>query len=281
VVLYLTITEIASGARDAQLPVAQSLLAKARQVGAMKLDEVFDRIVITNMPDRTDRRRRVTRQLRSVGVELQPGRVEIVPGVRVTDPCGFPSAGYRGCYLCALGILQAAWSAKVSRLLFIEDDLVFTPAMKTCGAAMVEELLTIPWHFAYLGHYVRVPPDARGWRRQEAPLDCGHFLAFNGTILERLVPFLEEVQHRPRGHPEGGRIAPDASYNHFRALNPDVITLVACPSLGTQGSSRSDLHPAWFDRVPLLRGLAHLARGALVQGRRLGFGPGLTRLGGR
>ena len=226
----------------------------------MNLDQIFDKIVITNMPERTDRRTRVIRELRSVGVELAPGRVEIVPGVRVTDPCGFPSAGYRGCYLCTLGILQAATSEKVSRLLFMEDDLVFTRAMKTHGEAMIEELLTIPWHFAYLGHAAPVPPGELGWRRHHGPLVGAHCLALNGSILERLLAFMEEVQRRPPGHPEGGRIAPDAAYNHFRTLNPDVITLIAYPLLGVQGGSRSDLHPAWFDQVPLLRGIAGLSR---------------------
>jgi hypothetical protein len=227
----------------------------------VKLDQIFDKIVITNMPERTDRRARVVRELRSVGVELTPGRVEIVPGVRVTDPCGFASAGYRGCYLCTLGILRAATLEKVSRLLFMEDDLIFTRAMKTHGEAMVEELLTTPWHFAYLGHSAPVPPGVLGWRRYDGPLIGANCLALNGSILERLLAFMEEVQNRPPGHPEGGRIAPDAAYNHFRALNPDVVTLTACPLLGVQGSSQSDLHPVWFDRVPVLRNIARSARG--------------------
>jgi hypothetical protein len=163
----------------------------------------------------------------------------------------------------------------------MEDDVVFTTAMKTSGEAMVEELLTIPWHFAYLGHYAKVPPGAHGSQHHDGFLAGGHCLAISVAILERLLAYMEEVQHHPPGHPEGGRIAPDVAYNRFRAVNPDVITLTACPSLAEQGSSRSDLHPAWFDRVPLLRGPAHSARGALAKRRGLGFAPWAARSSAR
>jgi hypothetical protein len=44
--------------------------------------------------------------------------------------------------------------------------------------------------------------------------------------------------------------------------HPDVVTLMATPSLGGQRSSRSDIFPnKWYDRLPLTRQIAGLARG--------------------
>ena len=53
----------------------------------------------------------------------------------------------------------------------------------------------------------------------------------------------------------------DGAYSMFRARRPDVVTLISSPSLGGQRSSRSDITAnRWYDRQPLLRGLAGLAR---------------------
>jgi hypothetical protein len=53
----------------------------------------------------------------------------------------------------------------------------------------------------------------------------------------------------------------DGAYSMFRARRPDVVTLVASPSLGGQRSSRSDITAnRWYDRQPGLRLLSGLAR---------------------
>jgi len=87
-----------------------------------------------------------------------------------------------------------------------------------------------------------------------------HFYAVNGRILDRLLRFLEELQHRPLGHPDGGPMHLDGAYSTFRAQNPDVVTLIASPNLGWQRSSRSDISPKWFDNVPGLSPLAGAAK---------------------
>ena len=53
----------------------------------------------------------------------------------------------------------------------------------------------------------------------------------------------------------------DGAYSMFRMRRPDVRTLMASPSLGGQRSSRSDIATnQWYDRTPILRGLARIAR---------------------
>ena len=47
---------------------------------------------------------------------------------------------------------------------------------------------------------------------------------------------------------------------HFRERNPDVVTLLASPSLAHQRSSKSDIFEHWYDRVPGLSQLASLRR---------------------
>ena len=83
-----------------------------------------------------------------------------------------------------------------------------------------------------------------------------HFYAVNGRIFDRLLRFLEELQRRPPGHPDGGPMHLDGAYSTFRDQNPDVVTLIASPNLGWQRTSRSDITPKWWHRVPGLRPLA-------------------------
>jgi glycosyl transferase family 25 len=45
----------------------------------------------------------------------------------------------------------------------------------------------------------------------------------------------------------------DGAMSFFRARHPEILTLVAAPSLASQRPSRSDLTPRWFDRIPGLR----------------------------
>ena len=65
---------------------------------------------------------------------------------------------------------------------------------------------------------------------------------------------------RPAGSKLGGPMGMDGSLSWFRRENPDVITLMAAPPLASQRSTRSDLSPRWFDRVPMLRHAAERAR---------------------
>jgi hypothetical protein len=99
-------------------------------------------------------------------------------------------------------------------------------------------------------------------RETREPLATTHFYALNGRILRPLHDHLEACLQRPTGHPLGSPMHVDGAYSLFRMQHPDVVTLMATPSLGGQRSSRSDIFPnKWYDRLPLTRQLAGLARG--------------------
>ncbi len=157
----------------------------------------------------------------------------------------------------------------------MEDDLVISKTLIAQQSALIEQLQGQDWGMVYFGYYLtdrNLPKvDTKGPSAEAAvllkPYTLGiqnaHFYGVNGQILDRLIAFLEQVQQRPSGHPDGGPMHVDGAYSTFRAQNPDITTLIAEPNLGWQRSSRSDIHAsAWYDYVPLVRDVANAARGA-------------------
>jgi glycosyl transferase family 25 len=230
----------------------------------MNLRELFDRVYVINLPERTDRQRDITRELQQVGLPLEANRVEIFPAMRPREAGGFSNIGAHGCFLSHYGVINAARTAGARNVLIVEDDLAIAPHFRAFAPVLVERLQASDWGFIYLGHtegpegngpgrLVRIPHD-RG-------LQTTHFVAINGLLFDRLLAFLEQMLQRPAGHPDGGPMPVDGAYSTFRKQNPDVQTLIAVPNLGVQRSSRSDIaDPKWFDRVPLLRGMVAGAR---------------------
>jgi glycosyl transferase family 25 len=234
-----------------------------------KITDYFQRVYAVNLPERKDRRQLIVQELEEVGMPLTPHRVEIFPAIRPDEAGGFPSIGARGCFSSHLAILKQAKHQGLSNILIVEDDLEISAKFRTDQAVIVEQLRQQEWDFVYLGHVEKV--------EQKSPLALvpfskgvmtTHFYAVNGRIFDRLVRFMEELQQRPPGHPDGGPMQIDGAYSTFRAQNPDVITLIASPNLGWQRSSRSDITPNWFDRIPGLRQLAGAARSSKTRLKR-------------
>lgn len=243
----------------------------------MKLTEFFERTYVVNLPDRQDRRRDITKELANVGISLATNSVEIFPASRPETAGEFPSIGAWGCFLSHLSILKHARQQNLSNVLVMEDDLAISPTLIAQQSALIEQLQGQDWGMVYLGHYLtdrNLPKVDPNERSSEAavllkPYTLGikttHFYGVNGQILDRLIAFLEQVQQRPKGHPDGGPMHVDGAYSTFRAQNPDITTLIAEPNLGWQRSSRSDINAsAWYDYVPLVREVANVARGAKV-----------------
>lgn len=224
----------------------------------------FPRAFVINLPDRADRRADVTRELASVDMPLGPGQVELFAGIRPTSAGEFPSAGVRGCYLSHLGVLRAALEQGASSVLVFEDDVTFSPLLRERAGDLVRGLREREWDFFYLGHVLRLEGVATSsWLAEwSGSVLLAHAYAVHGRVLPRLVAFLEAALTRPVGSLEGGPMFPDGAFTFFRAANPDVRTLVASPSLASQRSSRSDITPRWFDRVPALREASAAARWA-------------------
>ena len=228
----------------------------------MTLAEYFPAVYIINRIDRTDRWREMNAMLNRVG---WPSPVHYFPAVVPAEPDGFPSAACRGCYLSHLGVLEEARVWGLPRVLILEDDCEIDPGFVEGAEAQIaaaEE--SEPWGIWYLGHdrqdVVReYLPGLAVWSPAE-PVRLLHCYAVSRGIYDALIDFLHSCLLRPPGHAQGGPQFPDGAINMFRAANPYVFTLLSCPALAWQRSSRSDVSPSWFDRLPALRGLVGAAR---------------------
>ena len=208
----------------------------------------FDRIAIINLPERRDRRRAVTRELRSLGLSVDGARVRFVEAIRPDGPGDFPSTGARGCFLSHLLVLRQAQADGVRRLLVLEDDVMFTPALRR-AARLGPTLKEGDWHLAYPGHVQAAKPGPLRWERTSEALVCAHCYAVNASALPVLVAHLEACLARPAGHPDGGPMHVDGALTWLRRQRPDLVTLLASRSLAGQRSSRSDIiGPSWLDR---------------------------------
>jgi Glycosyltransferase family 25 (LPS biosynthesis protein) len=242
----------------------------------MKIKNFFERIYVVNLPERTDRRRTIALELAKAGLPLTPNQIEIFPAIRPESAGEFPNIGARGCFLSHLAILKQAKQDCLSNILIVEDDLVISELFKQQEDALINQLQQTDWGFVYFGHSLKLESlkhqplefanklAAANSKVRLQPcsesFQTTHFYGVNGTVIDRLIGFLEEVQRRPAGHPDGGPMHVDGAYNHFREQNPDVLTLLAFPNLGTQQNSRSDITPSWRDRAPLVRDLVGVAR---------------------
>ncbi|HBK96212.1 MAG TPA: LPS biosynthesis glycosyltransferase [Microcoleaceae bacterium UBA10368] len=236
-----------------------------------KITDYFQGVYAVNLPERKDRRKLIVKELEAAGMPLTPHKVEIFPAIRPDEAGCFPSIGARGCFSSHVAILKQAKKLGLSNVLIVEDDLAISPDFVTEQAAIVEQLRQQDWDFVYFGHVEEV-----GGKSPVAlvPFSEGvmttHFYAVNDKIFDRLLRFLEELQQRPPGHPDGGPMHLDGAYSTFRSQNPDVVTLIASPNLGWQKSSRSDIYPnSWFDRVPGIRELVGVLRASKTWLKRL------------
>ena len=223
---------------------------------------VFARVYAINLPSRKDRRLQVITELRSLGVSFRPGHVELLEAVRPEATDGFPTIAERGCFLSHVSAVRNAQMAGVETVLILEDDVRFTPAMRSHGERMLQELASRDWDIAFLGH--GGPPLQNPDFTWHPLTDRGfgtHCYAVHRRVFARLLNYMDAVAHRPPGHPEGGRMNVDAVYSMFCALHPDVKAVQAQPTLAIQRSSPSDISPQWFDHTP---GLLHVARMARV-----------------
>jgi glycosyl transferase family 25 len=216
----------------------------------------FERIIVLNLPSRPDRRAEMARELALIG---WPEHQTIwYPGIDPHEAAGFPNPGYRGCFLSHLAALNLARNAGYEAVLILEDDCDFGPDFATVAAALAGE----EWGIAYLGHAehpVLGPRPLVAWPPASGVL-LAHCYAVRRTVLPSLCAYLEAMILRPAGSADGGPMSPDAALSWFRGAHPEVRTLMASPSVAGQRSSRSNLSPRPWDRVPGLRNAAEAFR---------------------
>lgn len=234
--------------------------------------DFFDQSYVINLPSRTDRRRRILRELTRLQGGALSDKIKIFPGIRPGTPNGFQSVGAYGLMLTYLALLDDAMKRGLTNLLIMEDDLIFTPQAVTSSPRVIQELTTCKWDFAYLGHQLELKAKESLFQEYLDDIVTAHFVAIKGHILPELKKYLEEVLNRPAGHPLGGRVHVDGAMSLFRRGRPHLKTLVAVPVLGYQGSSSSDITPSgWWDRNPMSRAVVDTLRNIRLlfkQGRR-------------
>lgn len=231
----------------------------------MKVTDFFERTYVVNLPHRKDRRKMMVQELNNIEMPLAPNKTEIFPAIRPNDAGAFPSIGARGCFLSHLAILKQAKEDRLTNVLIMEDDLTISQRFKTDQELLVEQLRHTDWGFVYFGHVEQTEASSSITLQSfSQPMLTTHFYGINGTLFERLFSFLDELQRRPGGHPDGGPMHLDGAYSTFRAQNLDVVTLIASPNLGWQRSSPSDISNKWFDRVPVFKQLVGAARAGKV-----------------
>ena len=218
----------------------------------MDLFSCFDRVVVINLAERKDRRREMERQLKRLGLARE---VEFFPAIRPTKVDDWPNLGARGSFLSHYALLRQACDAGLRAIAIMEDDCDFEPCFTRVQEQVARALAAREWGIVYFGHGEPFPEGAAADLRPCTRNFETHFYAVHESALRRVVDYLEAVQARAAGHPQGGPQYIDGAIGMFRVQNPDVPILLACPNLGHQRRSRSDINPRWFDRIPVVRAL--------------------------
>lgn len=240
--------------------------------------ERFERVVVVNLPSRTDRRRETERELARIG---HPRGAAFFPAIRPAEAGGFGSVGEHGAYLSHLAVWRAALGAR--SLLVLEDDVAFVPDF-AARAGLVAELPE-EWDVFYGGH-TQLPELRRDWTETGLvridPLVefIGlHCYAVSGRALPGLVAAAEAFLTRPNGHPQGGRMPIDGALNIARRQY-GFATYAAMPPLAEQRASRTDIGTLkWFDRMSAFAAPVSAARGLKNGLRRTGRALRLGMLG--
>ena len=238
----------------------------------MKLIDQFDRVYIVNLPERSDRRREMDAELARLGMRVDGEKVRYWNAIRPLGVGRFPSLGARGCFLSHLAILNDAIVSNLDTILVMEDDLSIDDRFVQALPQMCRTLQKRRWHFAYLGHVEKLPDNGGSpvWETARQPLATTHFYALDRKVLRPLRDHLQACLEREPGHPLGSPMHVDGAYSLFRMRHPEVLTLIAAPSLGGQRSSRSDIFPnKWYDRTPVLVQVAGWLRAIKNHGKRV------------
>lgn len=207
----------------------------------MKAFEPFSRIRVINLPERTDRRKGMDKELAKVGLLGDP-RVSYFEAIRPSDPGNFTSIGARGVYESQREILRKAALADES-VLILEDDCFFAESAQ-------DRDIPDDWQIFYGGYTAHDPACLHS-----SDIEGAHMMGFSALGAKRVSGYLNELSvvgtHPPI----------DAAYVWFRRQHPDVPTYFASPPLAGQRPSRSDIAALrWFDRTPGVREVANLIR---------------------
>jgi glycosyl transferase, family 25 len=231
----------------------------------MRILDYFDRISIIHMKDRRDRYRGLVKELPRIGITIDDKQIRIYEPTKQTAANGFASPGVYSNFISHLDVLKDAQLEKLQTILIMEDDAIFSRRFACQQDDLMSILSRRNWGMCYFGH--TLDRELRSYDRGLTPYPdffaWAHCYAVHGSILPRLIPFLERIMANDPRHPEGGKLAVDGAFNHFRRFNPDVEVLVANPVLSVQRGSPSSLATRrWYDQINVLKQLVTLLRTA-------------------
>lgn len=200
----------------------------------------FEKRLVINLPDRTDRRRDMERELRRANLTA-----EFFPAIRPESAEPFHMLGVKGCYMSHLTVLKQAIGA--ASLLIMEDDLNFVHDLDRMS---VVHQLPSNWAIFY-GSYMDLPhaggPSTICPMPPKMEVRGSHFYAVAGWAIPKVIEKLEIFMTRERDHPDGGPMPIDGALNIIRQQDTSMVAYVADPGLGYQRISRSDISGKWFD----------------------------------
>ena len=207
----------------------------------------YDRVRIINLPERSDRRRQMNKQLKIAG--LTGPNVSYFPAIRPDSAGLFTSRGMYGSFLSHKAIVDEAARANES-VLILEDDCNFLPEAR--GYA-------IPQCNIFYGSH---PEDSD-------VMIGAHCMGFTAETVKKVSAYLADYTSPdfaadPTAAAEIGydpNIRPpiDGAYVWFRRAYPELETRFAF--LSYQRPSRSDCTPAGrLDRIPVIRDLVEFGR---------------------
>ena len=207
----------------------------------------YDRVRIVNLPERSDRRREMNKQLKIAG--LTGPNVSYFPAVRPDTAGMFTSRGMHGSFLSHKRVLEEAAAANES-VLILEDDCNFLPEAKDYD----------------------VPPCDIFYGSHDGDADViigAHCMGFTADTVKEVSAYLAEytkldfatdpIASTEVGYDPNIRPPIDGAYVWFRRANPELVTRFAF--LTYQRASRSDCTPAGrLDRIPVIRDIVEFGR---------------------
>lgn len=224
--------------------------------------DYFDRAYIINLEDRTDRRREVVEEFRSIGIDIPNDKIRFYNAQRPTEKGTFPDIGTRGNFNSHRHVLQLAKQDGLRNVLVFEDDVSFRKIDPARIRQIVDRLDREDWDIVHFGY---VTPSDEGLEGPLAPWTetvLGiQFFGVNGRFIGPMIDYMDRCEFLPPGHPEGAPILADAAYSHIRVVNPKIRALLAVPNLAHQRSSPTDAHPrSFFDQIDVLQPLTSAIR---------------------
>ncbi|MEO0849206.1 MAG: glycosyltransferase family 25 protein, partial [Cyanobacteria bacterium J06648_1] len=170
--------------------------------------------------------------------------------------------GCKGCFLSHLNVLKEVRMQGLKNVLILEDDLELRQDFQQYEDIILAELTQQNWDIVHFGYCDSQKKDVSLplFQSFSGEIIGAQFYAVNQKFFDKLISFCEVLLERPVGHPDGGPMSIDGTFNVVKWKHPEITRLIAVPSFGGQRSSRSDISPSWFDKLPVFKTLAQSCR---------------------